>query len=76
MRPALGPAARARVAGNSRIRTLNLSSNNIGDKGATLLAEMLKVPAAARPRQAPACYLPGCAQPAVYTASLWSVRDS
>ena len=30
------------ASGNSRIRTLNLSGNNIGDKGAALLAEMLK----------------------------------
>ena len=33
---------RGRAPGNSRIRTLNLSGNNIGDKGAALLAEMLK----------------------------------
>lgn len=33
---------RGRASGNSRIRTLNLSGNNIGDKGAALLAEMLK----------------------------------
>ena len=30
-------------SGDSHIRRLNLSGNNIGDKGATLLAEMLKV---------------------------------
>ena len=30
------------ASGNSRVRTLNLSGNNIGDKGAALLAEMLK----------------------------------
>jgi hypothetical protein len=29
-------------AGDARMRRLNLSGNNIGDKGATLLAEMLK----------------------------------
>jgi len=44
-----GPSGARAPAGNSRIRTLNLSSNNIGDKGATLLAEMLKVLAAAQP---------------------------
>lgn len=31
------------LAGGSRITTLNLSSNNIGDAGAKALAEMLKV---------------------------------
>ena len=30
-------------AGDAAIRKLNLTGNNIGDKGATLLAEMLKV---------------------------------
>lgn len=30
-------------AGNASIRRLNLGGNNIGDKGATVLAEMLKV---------------------------------
>lgn len=41
--PALLPQA---LAGGSRITTLNLSSNNIGDAGAKALAEMLKVRAA------------------------------
>lgn len=31
------------LKGDSTIRRLNLSGNNVGDKGATLLAEMLKV---------------------------------
>jgi hypothetical protein len=31
------------LAGGSRITTLNLSGNNIGDAGAKSLAEMLKV---------------------------------
>jgi hypothetical protein len=31
------------LAGGSRITTLNLSGNNIGDAGAKALAEMLKV---------------------------------
>ena len=31
------------VAGDARIHTLNLSANNIGDRGAAALAEMLKV---------------------------------
>lgn len=31
------------LAGGSRLTTLNLSSNNIGDTGAKALAEMLKV---------------------------------
>lgn len=31
------------TAGDAAIRKLNLTGNNIGDKGATLLAEMLKV---------------------------------
>ena len=31
------------AAGDAAIRKLNLTGNNIGDKGATLLAEMLKV---------------------------------
>ena len=30
-------------SGDARIHTLNLSANNIGDKGAAALAEMLKV---------------------------------
>ncbi len=30
-------------AGDARIHTLNLSANNIGDRGAAALAEMLKV---------------------------------
>lgn len=29
--------------GDARIHTINLSTNNIGDKGAAALAEMLKV---------------------------------
>ncbi len=37
------------ATGDSTIRRLNLSGNNVGDKGATLLAEMLKV----IPKQAP-----------------------
>lgn len=37
------PAATQALAGGSRITTLNLSSNNIGDAGAKALAEMLKV---------------------------------
>ena len=32
-----------RDAANTSLKSLNVSSNNIGDKGATLLAEALKV---------------------------------
>ena len=46
----LGPAASLKAvpvtvcaAGDSRIHTLQLNANNIGDKGAVALAEMLKV---------------------------------
>lgn len=33
----------AHCAGNTGLRSLNLGSNNIGDQGATVLAEALKV---------------------------------
>ena len=32
-----------RPVGDAAIRKLNLTGNNIGDKGSTVLAEMLKV---------------------------------
>ena len=34
---------RLKSAGNTGLRSLNIGSNNIGDKGAVVLAEALKV---------------------------------